>query len=60
MWKKPVTFTPITVSKSSWVNSVNGLETNTPALLTSVSIRPNRSRPAATTRSAVARSAMSP
>jgi hypothetical protein len=39
---------------------VNGLEEYTPALLTSVSMRPNRSSVASMIRAAVAGSAMSP
>jgi hypothetical protein len=42
------------------VYSVNGLAMKMPALLTSESTRPNRSRAVSTTRSAVAGSAMSP
>jgi len=42
------------------VYSVNGLETNTPALLTKVSTRPNRSIARPMIWTAVARSVMSP
>src|SRR5206468_3154783 len=41
MWKNPARFTEILRVKSASVYSVNGLEMKIPALLTSVSTRPN-------------------
>ena len=59
-WKNPARFTDTTRAKSASVYSVNGLATNIPALLTSVSTRPNFSTAPPITRSATAGSAMSP
>ena len=42
MWKKPARLTPSAPAKSASVYSVNGLAMKMPALLTSVSMRPNR------------------
>ena len=42
MWKKPARLTPSAPAKSASVYSVNGFAMKMPALLTSVSTRPNR------------------
>jgi hypothetical protein len=60
MWKKPATLIAMLRAKSSSVNSMNGLERKTPALLTSVSMRPKRSSAVLTMRWAVSGSPMSP
>jgi hypothetical protein len=52
-------FSEILAAKSAYVYPVNGLAMNIPALLTSVSTRPNLSTALAITRAATAGSAMS-
>ncbi len=60
MWKNPARLTPSTAAYSASLYCVKGFAMKTPALLMSVSIRPNCATPSAIERSAVLRSAMSP